>query len=146
MDTPYPEHGRNKLEKPARLAPGQYNPELVVKAICFACSNPKRDLLVGGTGYALTVFNQLVPGVIDTFMKPFAGRQAQTDDIPPEAGADDNLFEPREDGRVRSNKDRSVRNTSLALEAQMRPITSGLMGAGMGAALLSLVSIVRRKR
>jgi len=35
MDTPYPEHARNKLEQPARLPPGQYDPELVAKAICL---------------------------------------------------------------------------------------------------------------
>ncbi len=144
MDTPYPEHARNKLDKPARLPPGQYDPELVAKAICFACANPKRDLLIGGTGYALTLFDQIAPGVIDTFMKTFAGRPAQTDDIPPEPDAADNLFEPKKDGRVRSNKDRSIRDTSLALEAQMRPARTALLGLGAIAGLAAVFQAARR--
>ena len=39
IDTMYPEHARNKLDKPARLPQPLYDAELVAKAICFAAQN-----------------------------------------------------------------------------------------------------------
>ncbi|MEE4537479.1 MAG: SDR family oxidoreductase [Erythrobacter sp.] len=138
MDTPYPEHARNKLSKPAALPPILYDPELVAKAICFACANPRRELVVGGQGLMITSVGNLFPGITDKVMEAFMGRPAQTTDTAPEDGAADNLFEPREDGRVRSNQDRFVRKTSLALEAQMRPVlTTVLALGGIGAALIA---------
>ena len=134
IDTPYPEHARNKLGKPASLPPVIYDPELVAKAICFACDHPRRELLVGGQGLMITQIGNLMPGITDKVMELFMGEAAQTTDIPPEPGAADNLFEPREDGRTRSNQGRRVRKTSLALEAQMHPITTAVLAVGAAAA------------
>ena len=143
MDTPYPEHARNKMDEPAQLPPILYDPELVAKAICFACAHQRRELLVGGQGYMITTIGNAFPRVTDTVMKAFMGKPAQTTDIPPAPGAADNLYEARQDGRVRSNQGRSVRSTSLALEAQMHPLTTGLIALGaVGAALV--VGLTRR--
>ena len=141
IDTPYPEHARNKLDKPAALPPVIYDPELVARAICFACEHPRRELLVGGQGFMVTKIGNLVPGLTDKVMERFMGEAAQTSDIPPEPGAADNLFEPREDGRTRSNQNRRVRKTSLALEAQMHPLTTALLatGATVAAGAIALV-------
>ena len=35
INTPYPEHARNKMDEPARVPPTVYDPRLVAKAICF---------------------------------------------------------------------------------------------------------------
>lgn len=145
IDTPYPEHARNKLDKPASLPPVLYDPELVAKAICFACEHPRRELLVGGQGLMITKIGNLMPGVTDKVMERFMGEAAQTSDIPPEPGATDNLFEPREDGRVRSNQDRHVRKTSLALEAQMHPVTTTVLTVGAAAAAAA-IGLVRSRR
>lgn len=149
IDTMYPEHARNKMDVPASVPPIIYDPELVAKAICFACANPKRELLVGGQGYFVTKFGNLFPGVTDVIMSNFMMEEAQSSKTPPEAGVSDNLFEPRKDGRERSNQDNFVRKSSLALEAQMHPVATILAGAGALAAA-GLVSTLggksRRKR
>lgn len=138
IDTPYPEHARNKMDKPASLPPVLYDPELVAKAICFACENQRRELLVGGQGFMITKIGNLMPGVTDKVMEHFMGEAAQTSDIPPEPGAADNLFEPRADGRTRSNQGRHVRKTSLALEAQMHPLTTTMLTVGAAAAAVAM--------
>lgn len=138
IDTPYPEHARNKMDKPAAIPPILYDPELVAKAICFACATPKRELLVGGQGFMLTKFGNLFPGVTDVIMEQFMGEAAQTSKVPPQPGADDNLFEPRDDGRTRSNQNNRVRKTSLALEAQMHPATTAAVGVGLAAATAAI--------
>lgn len=145
IDTPYPEHARNKMDKPAAIPPILYDPELVAKAICFACATPKRELLVGGQGYMITTLGNLLPGVTDVIMEQFMGKSAQSSDVPPALGTDDNLFEARADGRTRSNQNNRVRKTSLALEAQMHPATTGAVGVGLAAATAA-VSLLRSRR
>ncbi|KQN78870.1 SDR family oxidoreductase [Sphingomonas sp. Leaf62] len=141
IDTPYPEHARNRMDKPARVPPVVYDPELVAKAICFAAAHPKRDLTVGGTGMAMIKMSNLLPRSADRFMEMFFKEEAQTIDTPATPGAKDNLFEPRKDGRERSNQDIYVRKQSLALEAQMRPWTTMAILGGVGVAAGMLLSL-----
>lgn len=149
IDTPYPEHARNRMDKPARVPPVVYDPELVAKAICFAAAHPKRDLTVGGTGMVMTKMSNLLPRSADRFMEMFFKEEAQTIDTPATPGAKDNLFEPRKDGRERSNQDIHVRKQSLALEVQMRPWTTMAILGSVGVAagmLLSLRGSTPRRR
>ncbi|WP_431470689.1 SDR family oxidoreductase [Sphingosinithalassobacter sp. LHW66-3] len=147
INTPYPEHARNKLDKPDRIPPIVYDPELAAKAICFAAAHRKRDLTVGGQGYVLTKMGNAMPRTMDRVMEKFFGKPAQTIDTLPEPGASDNLYEPRADGRERSNQDIYVRKQSLALEAQMRPWTAAALIGGVGAAVtLATLKLTRSGR
>lgn len=139
IDTPYPEHARNKMDEPARIPPLVYDPELVAKAICFSAAHPKRDITVGGQGYLLTKVGNAMPGVMDKMMEAFMGEQGQSISQPPEPGTTDNLFQPRKDGRERSNKDMFVRKSSLALEAQLHPVATAALVGGLGAAAAMLL-------
>lgn len=134
IDTPYPEHARNKMDKPALIPPVVYAPELVAEAICHAAQHPTRQLVVGGQGLLITQVGNLLPGITDVVMEAFMGEKAQSIDTPPEPGAADNLFEARGDGRERSNQDLFVRKTSYALQAQMHPGMAALAAVGGAAA------------
>lgn len=148
IDTPYSEHARNKMDVPASVPPVIYDPELVAKAICFACANPKRELVVGGSGLLLTKAAGLFPGITDIVMENFMMEGGQSSSTPPEPGTKDNLFEPRQDGRARSNQNNFVRKSSLALEAQMHPATAIAAGVGTMAAagLVRALAKGRRRR
>lgn len=145
IDTPYPEHARNKMDEPARIPPVVYDPELVAKAICFAAEHPRRDLTVGGQGYLITKLGNAMPGLTDKVMEAFMGEEGQSTTQPPEPGTEDNLFAPRKDGRERSNKDMFVRKSSLALEAQLHPVAAAALVGGIGAAATMLL-LGRRSR
>jgi hypothetical protein len=134
IDTPFPEHARNKMDAPATVPPPVYDPKLVAEAILFAAERPKRELTVGGGG-ALMAAGNLLARATDKVMEVFSGERGQSSDTPPEPGAADNLFEPREDGRTNSNQDHLTRQTSLALKAQMHPVaTAAIIGGGAAAA------------
>lgn len=144
-DTMYIEHARNRLGKPAAPPPPPsllYDPELVAKAICFAATHPRRSLTVGGAGLLLTAAAPAEPRLADLFLEQLLDVEGQTGDEPPEPGTNDNLFEPKHDGRTHSNQSREPRKQSLYLEAQMHPLaTAALIGgaaalAGAGAWLL----------
>jgi hypothetical protein len=134
IDTPYPEHARNKMSKPATVPPVVYDPNLVAEAILFAAQHPKRALIVGGGGVAIAAGN-LLSSVTDKLMEAFGGEASQSTDTPPEPGTQDNLYEPRKDGRVHGNDDHWTRQTSLTLKAQMHPVaTAAIIGGGAAAA------------
>jgi short-subunit dehydrogenase len=134
IDTPFPEHARNKIGAPASVPPPVYDPKLVAEAILFAAQNPKRDITVGGGG-ALMAAGNLIARASDKVMEVFSGERGQSADTPPEPGTNDNLFEPREDGRTHGNQDHMTRQTSLALKAQLHPVaTAAIIGGGAAAA------------
>jgi NAD(P)-dependent dehydrogenase (short-subunit alcohol dehydrogenase family) len=134
IDTPYPEHARNKLDAPARLPQPLYDAELVAKAICFAACNRRRSLYVGGGGLAISTLAPALPRLADKAMELVGGEASQTTTIPPEPDAADNLFEARADGRVASNQHPFTRRSSLALEAQMHPLAAAALVGGVAAA------------
>lgn len=144
IDTPYPEHARNKLDRPAAIPPVHYHPDLVAEAICFACATPRRELLVGGQGYLITKFGNMFPGLVDAVMERTMMEPMQTSATPPAPGTDDNLFEAREDGRTRSNQRPFTRRSSLALKAQMHPLAT--VALGVGATALAAVAAGARRR
>lgn len=134
IDTPYPEHARNKLGAPARLPQPIYDVELAAKAICFAAANKRRTLYVGGGGLAISTLAPALPRLADKAMQWMGAELSQTTDVPPAPGTADNLFEPRADGRTESNQEPFTRQTSLFLEAQMHPVATAAMVGGVAAA------------
>ena len=147
IDTPYPEHARNKMGVPARVPPLVYDPELVARAICFCAANKRREIVVGGGGFLLTTLSRMFPAAADIGMELVMDEKGQTIDVAPEPGAEDNLFGAREDGRERSNQPLFVRKTSLALEAQLHPLATAALGLGaIGAGVaLSAARAARRR-
>ena len=144
MNTPYPEHARNYMARPARIPPVVYDPRLVARAILFAAETPRREMTVGGTGLIISKLGSLMPRAMDLNME-VSGESMQQTDQPPPPQAHDNLYEPREDGRVESRQDIHVRRSSLWLEAQMRPgLTTAVLG-GIGLLAAALRSDVPRR-
>ena len=134
MNTPFPEHARNLLPKPARLPPILYDPRLSAKAILFAAAHPRRELSIGGAGVAATKAALLMPRLTDRILE-VAGRAMQQTDQQPPAGRVDNLYEPRAEAAVESEQGQYVRRTSLWLELQLRPWLPVAVLGGLGAAM-----------
>ena len=148
IDTPYPEHARDKLDKPARLPQPLYDADVAAKAICFAAEHPRRTLIFGGGGVALTAIAPALPRLSDIGMEIAGAEFSQTTDVPPEPGTNDNLFEPRKDGREDGNQHPFKRQTSLYLEAQMHPVATAAIVGGVAAAIggAAWVSGSKRRR
>jgi hypothetical protein len=79
-------------------------------------------------------------------MANFMMEGGQSSSTPPEPGTTDNLFEAREDGRVRSNQNNFVRKSSLALEAQMHPAATIAASVGTVAAASLVSALVKNRR
>ncbi len=132
MHTPYPDHARNRMGKPAKLPPVIYDPRLVARAVLFAAATPRRELTVGGFGAGAGVGDLVAPRVLDRAMALFGSRVQRSAKAPP-PGTADNLYEPRVDGAIENREPQAVRRQSLWLEAQLRPLAAiGIVGAGLG--------------
>ena len=96
----------------------------MTRAILHACETPVRDLYVGAGGWLTTVAGALASRLTDYIMEATAKPLQSTDD-PGQPERRDNLYEPREDLSERSSlKGLPPHQTSLLLEAQMRPVAS----------------------
>jgi hypothetical protein len=131
IDTPYMEHARSYLGSAGtRNPPPSYAPELVAKAIVFACENDRRDLVVGFGGWAVAAMGAVAPRATDYLMEA-TGHALQESRHPGQPERRDNLYTPRQDGAERSSLPGGARHSSLFLEAQMHPAMAMLALAGL---------------
>ena len=143
IDTAFQEHARNLLDSPGvRVPPPAYHPRLVARAILHACEHPKREIIVGFGGHAVSLMGQFLPRTTALMMEAI-GYGAQTSGKAPQPQRADNLRQPREDGTERSltRPVAPVRTTSLFLEAQLHPLATAVTLAGLGTLALGAVAV-----
>ncbi|HEV2568986.1 SDR family oxidoreductase [Sphingomonas sp.] len=135
IHTPYPEHARNYMDAPPRLPPPLYDPRLVADAILFACEHPRRQLYVGGGGYAISLAGKVAPRLTDLAMQAFGVEAQQSPGDPGVLNRRDNLHEPKPDGTVDGAQEANVRKTSFLLQAQKLalPTPGDVVRAGLNA-------------
>jgi short-subunit dehydrogenase len=138
IDTPYVEHARNYLDEENAVPPPAYDPHLVAKAIVFAAENHRRELTIGFGGWVIGAMGKVAPRLVDKAME-WTGYGSQTTNQPERRQMRDNLYRAREDGDMYSSLPGEPRKTSLLLEAQLHPLTTAAILAGVGAAVASLL-------
>ncbi|HEV2557198.1 MAG TPA: SDR family oxidoreductase [Microvirga sp.] len=138
IDTPYPEHARNFMEDAPAVPPPSYDPHLVAKAIVFAAENQKRELTVGFGGWVIGAMGTVAPRLTDKAME-LTGYSSQTTKNPERPQMRDNLYRARQDGDEYSSLPGEPRKTSLFLTAQMHPIATATVLAGLAAAVTAFL-------
>ena len=141
INTPYPEHARNYMDKPPRLPPILYDPDLVADAILFACETPRRHIYVGGTGYLTTLAGRFAPRLTDFAMELMGVEMQQKPGDPGDTAKRDNLHDATKDGVEHGKQDVFVRKTSFMLQAQKQPLLLPLTAVAAG---IGLVDAMRR--
>jgi short-subunit dehydrogenase len=137
IDTPYPEHARNYLGDELAVPPPTYDPHLVAKAIVYASEHRKRELTVGFGGWMIGAMGTVAPRLTDKVME-MAGYSSQTTSRQERPQMRDNLYRPRADGDEYSSLPGEPRKTSFFLAAQMHPLATAALLAGIGAAVTAL--------
>ncbi len=101
VDTPYPQHARNYMDREPRLPVPPIEPERVAEAILDAASEGGRDVKVGAIAHADTTMSKLAPHLFDRLAARQAARQKQKRPPRHPRGA---LYEASEDGRVHGGR------------------------------------------
>ncbi|MGG5809875.1 SDR family oxidoreductase [Falsiroseomonas sp. CW058] len=144
IDTTFQEHARILMDTQGVKVPAPvYDPRLVARAILHACEHPKRDIVVGGGGAAVSVLGNLFPRTTDLVMEA-VGRRMQVTGHDGRPEMRDNLYEGRPGGHERSSiPTQPHRRTSLLLEAQLHPAATLAVAAGLGALVLGAMAARR---
>jgi short-subunit dehydrogenase len=97
VNTPYPEHARNYMEREPKVPDPMLDPVRVAEAILKAAVDGGRDVTVGAMAAMNTTVSKLLPRLADR-MAAFQGGRQQRDTAPQQReGA---LYQPSDDGRI----------------------------------------------
>lgn len=97
VNTPYPEHARNYMDRQPKLPSPQIDPTQVAQAILQAASEGGRDVTVGAMSRINTTLSKLLPSLGDRMAALQADRQ-QEERAP--LNPEGTLYRPGESGRV----------------------------------------------
>ena len=98
VDTPYPQHARNYMDKEPKLPEPQIDPQKVADAILDAACHHRRDVKVGAQAVLNTLVAKVAPGLGDKMSASYVDRQQY--DEPPRDPAG-TLHKPGRAGRVK---------------------------------------------
>lgn len=133
IDTPYPKHARNLMDKEATLPPPVYAPRVVARAILRCAERPTREISVGAGGGMLGALGKVAPRLTDRYMEATMFDQQHTDEPAPRKRRD-TLHKPRKkDGSERGDYEGHVMRTSAYTGAKLHPIRAALAVAAVGA-------------
>jgi short-subunit dehydrogenase len=135
--TPFPNHAKSYMEHEPDLAPPNYAPELVARAIVHAAQVPERDLYVGGHSKLTSLAGYLTPRALDRFMGKTMFDQQQSE-RPNSSARRDALYTPdaAQELRQRNNSDHPVveRIPYTSFEMRSMPAKTVLLGGALLAA------------
>jgi short-subunit dehydrogenase len=138
IDTPFPQHARNYLEKEPKLPAPVYPPEEVARAILYAATHAKRDIYIGGGARAASTLGRIAPRAMDRVSSRIMPEEQQRDEPPRDPQG--TLYAPGVDGRVHGDHPGHVMRSSLYTRASLHPVVSGaILAAGIAA-----VAMMRR--
>ena len=137
IDTPFPLHAKNYMEKEPELPSPVYAPEVVAEVILHCAEHPERDMFAGGPAKGISVQEKVMPRSMDKVMEgSFFEKQKSSR---PATHAYESLEEPRFGLHERSGTRNDAREWSLYSKSSMHPWMTGLAVAGAGLGLMALM-------
>lgn len=137
IDTPFPQHARNYMDREPKLPPPVYPPEEVARAVMYAATHAKRDIYVGGAAKATSVISRLAPGTMSRVSSRLTPRQQKRDELPRDP--EGTLYHAGMDGRIRGDHPGRVMGSSLYTRASINPVMTSAILAGAAFAATALV-------
>jgi short-subunit dehydrogenase len=137
IDTPYPEHAANYMDREAALPEPTYAPEVVARTILGAAEDPIRDVTVGAKDGVMAILGGLFPGLTDKLMEASFFDQ-QKGDAPFFGNRHGTVQEPGGATRTRGDAEGHVMESSLYTQAQRHPLAATALAVAAGLALAAM--------
>jgi short-subunit dehydrogenase len=146
IHSPFGMHALNQMDRASRVPPPVYAPELVARAICYAAEHPKRSVMIGGAGRAMTSFAHLAPRLSDRLFAAAFFRTAKDPNRPPRQQAG-GFHEPGSSGEVYGDQDSRIirRSPYTSLQLRSTPAKALVLGGMAAAAVLGAGWLVSRR-
>ena len=97
VNTPYPQHAKNYMDREPKLPSPQIDPHDVADAILEAATDGGRDVKVGSMAHMNAMMSKLLPGLADKFAAKYVDKQQY--DVPPR-DPDGSLYSASGGGRI----------------------------------------------
>ena len=97
VNTPYPQHAKNYMEKAPKLPTPMIDPQQVAEAILEAATDGGRDVKVGALSVINTTMFKIMPSLADRMSAMQADRQQEDYEAPGQEGG---LYRPVDTGRI----------------------------------------------
>ncbi len=121
INTPFGEHALNRMDARSKVPPPVYSPDIVAKAICRAAEHPTRDMIIGGSGRAMTLFATLFPNFSDQVFA-YSFFKTALDKDKPKRPQDGGFATGGGEGEVYG--DQNMRETSIYTMLRCNPLAS----------------------
>lgn len=134
IDTMFPVHARNYMEKEPTLPPPVYAPELVGRAILYCAEHPRREIFVGGGSKVMSAAGYYMPLTFDGIMRALMFRLQKTDrPSPPDRRDALYAYDPHTELRQRGGVSARVAERSPYTAASLRatPLARAIIGGGV---------------
>jgi NAD(P)-dependent dehydrogenase (short-subunit alcohol dehydrogenase family) len=138
LNTPQFDWCRTRLPNRPQPVPPIYQPEVAARAIAWAASHRRRELMVGGPTLKVVLGNKLAAGLGDRYLAR-TGYDSQQTDEPLTEDREDNLFEPVDrDVGAHGRFDDEARDDSIQLRASTKraPLAGAIAGIAAAAAAI----------
>ena len=138
INTPYPQHAKNYMDRELTLPPPVYAPEEVANAILHAATHQKRDIYVGGSGKFMSSTNQNIPSLMDLVSEKLLIKQQLKDKpVQDQNGA---LHQSNGGGQVDGNYEGYVMKKSFYTRASLYPLVTAGAAITAGIATVALLA------
>ena len=137
IDTPYPHHAKNYMDKETEIPPPVYAPRAVARTILHCAEHPKRDVFVGAGGKNMGQLGYYTPRFMDWVMETVFAKQEKKE-APPRPREENSLDGPAGRLEERGGYEGHVAQSSLYTQAALHPVRTGaaLITTGLAAAAL----------
>ena len=139
IDTPYPLHAKNYMDKVPQHAPPAYAPETVADAILKCATQPERNVLVGGAGKMFKGMEHWTPALLDKFMEQAFAPMSKSDEDD-HRSKNSGLYSGVGELKERGNYPGRTREVSTYTKAKLNPGTTAAIVAGAGLAVAAVVT------
>jgi short-subunit dehydrogenase len=138
IDTPFPQHAANYMEREPKHAPPVYPPEEVAYAILKCAQRPIREVTVGGVPRLQAAISAVAPRLVDLFMEQQLWNQMQTERP---ASSPDSVYTPsgHDYGTRRGHQPGHVMQSSAYTRAVLSDVARAAPLIAIGAAVAAAV-------
>lgn len=132
FNTPQFDWVRSHMPRQARALSPMFQPEVAARAIVWAATHKRRELIVGFPAWRVILANKFIPGLLDHWLAKNGYEKQQTLE-PLEPNHPDNLFQPQTNYRMHGRFDNEARSTSgqLWLTMHRNWVLAGLVLAAL---------------
>jgi len=125
INTPFGEHSLNRMDGRSKVPVPVYSPDIVAKAICRAAEHPTRDMIVGGSGRAMTLLSKFAPNLADRVFS-VAFFKTAIDPTQPKREMDGGFHEGGGKGEVYGDQMDQMRRTSVYAALRRHPVAASI--------------------